>query len=387
MLSQITNVGRFRHAAGIVAATLITVNALGCTSKPVPAPAEPRRWTAYLAEPSRAPSAGEWLPDSLEELWEEKVGRSPTGGAALGDSIIVTLSSDKWLVLVLRHSGTRVWRQRLKGAGATGPLFTGDRVYAASGDRRGRVHAYDLSTGDKLWDEIIGPVTGPIAVSSSTVYAATRTGWLFALDPTTGDPRWSRPFRGPLRAGVSLLDGILAVATDDSLYLVSARDGAVEASGATSGTVFSPPALADSVLLVSSPDGFITAFDSRSLEMLWELPTGEPVFGSPVVSRDTVYAATLGGTLWQIPLAGPGGARSHNLGVPVRASPTLFAGGLLIGTVEGEVLWLAPPGLEPRWRQRFRGPIEEPLLVDDGVLFILDGEGKLHAWGAPAAEQ
>jgi outer membrane protein assembly factor BamB len=111
------------------------------------------------------------------------------------------------------------------------------------------------------------------------------------------------------------------------------------------------------------------------------------VFGSPAVSRDTVYAVTLGGTLWQIPLAGPGGARARNLGTAVRASPTPFAGGLLIGTVEGEILWLAPLELEPRWRRQFRGPIEEPPLVEDGVLFILDGEGKLHAWGAPVAEQ
>ena len=48
---------------------------------------------------------------------------------------------------------------------------------------------------------------------------------------------------------------------------------------------------------------------------------------------------------------------------------------------------MVPDDPEPRWRGEFRPPIEQPPIVDGGMLFILDGRGKLHVWGAPVAEQ
>jgi len=301
--------------------------------------------------------------------------------------VVVTQATDRKLSLYLRHSGTRVWQSRLKGPSSTGAVFDGELVFAASADHKGRLHAYEFGTGKKRWDVTIGPVAGSLALLRPRVFAATRTGWLFALDAATGEARWSRPFPRPLRAGVTALDSVLVVATDDSLFIVAAEDGHVEARSATPGAVYSPPAAGDSVLVATTADGFVAAWDRATLEPLWEQSLGAPVLGSPALARDTVFLVTLNGTLWRIPLNGPEGALTLPLGVTVRTTVLPLSEGVLIGTVEGELLWVVPGEAEPRWRMQFRPPIEQPPIMDGGQLFILDGRGKLHVLGAPVPEQ
>jgi outer membrane protein assembly factor BamB len=300
---------------------------------------------------------------------------------------VVTQASDRPLSLYLRESGDRVWQSRLKGLSATGAIFTDRQVFAASGDPKGQVHAYDLMSGKRTWNERVGPVVGPIAKVGQRVIVGTRAGWLIALDAENGGARWSRPFPSPLRAGVTALGEQVLVATDDSLYLLNAREGLVDARNATPGTVLSPPAVAGGVIVVTSPDGFIGAFNSSTLERLWEIPTRDPVFGNPAIARDTAFAVTQDGTLWMIPLEAPQDALAVPLDLVVHAGPSPLARGVLIGTVQGEVAWFVPEAPKPLWVRQFKGPIETPPVLDRGMLFILDGGGKIHVWGEPPAEQ
>lgn len=347
----------------------------------MPAPdREGRLWPTYLADLTRAPSADQTLPASLEVAWTVGIGKSAAGALAVGDSVVVVQSSDRQLTLLRRHTGARAWRARLDGPGATGPLFTHDRVYTATADAKGRVYQYDLHTGDRTWARLVGPVVGPIAISDTRVFAATGAGWLYALDASNGDVDWRRSFGAPLRAGVSIVGPNVVVATDDSLFLITQLDGQVSARGATEGPVFSPPAISDSLLVVSSPDGFVAAFDPRTLARRWRAPVAAPVFGSPVIARDTVFTATMAGRFWKIPLSEPRSALSVDLRVPVRAAPTPVEGGVLIGTIEGEILLLTGGSVDPRWRERVDGPIEEPSIVDRGMVLVTDGRGRIHAW-------
>jgi hypothetical protein len=108
--------------------------------------------------------------------------------------------------------------------------------------------------------------------------------------------------------------------------------------------------------------------------------TREPVMNSPAVARDTVFAVTIGGSVWRIPLGAPGEASAVQLGVTVRAAPAPLAQGLLVATVAGEVLWVSGPSATPRWQVRVDGPIDQPPIVDQGLLIFLDGRGRIHAW-------
>jgi len=366
----------------------VCVNALACPAVRVPAPAqEVQTWTTYLATLSRAPSANEIVPTTPELRFEFDVGRAPSGPLAVGDSVLVASTSDKKIAVLRRESGMLVWRRRLKGPGAGGPLFAGDRLFAASGDRDGAVHAYELESGKRLWARRIGPVVGPLGAFGATVYAATASGLVVALDSARGDIIWQRRFPQPLRSGVTVLGPHVLVSSDDSLYLVSRRTGERAAATRTAGSVIRPPAVVDQLLVTASPDGIVEAFELPTLESRWRRMVESPMFGSPSIARDTVFVTTMDGALWRIPIDAPWAATMQDIGIPMRATPAPVAGGVLVATVNGEILMLDGASDVPRWRLEADAALEDPPLVSDGTILLIDGTGTVRAWGPTRTEE
>ena len=121
------------------------------------------------------------------------------------------------------------------------------------------------------------------------------------------------------------------------------------------------------------------ALQARTLDPLWSVATGAAIFGGAAIARDTVFTATVHGDVWSIPLRDPASARHTSLNVPIRApvSPTLD--GVLIGTVAGEIVLVGAGG--PRTIvDSLAGPIEQLVLVQDGRMITIDGDGRMQAW-------
>lgn len=324
------------------------------------------------------------MPDSLELAWEFSVGRAPSGPLAVGDSVVIAATTDRKIAAVSRSAGRLIWRKRLNGSAASGPLFTEARAYVATGHRDGAVAAFDIKNGKEQWRRTTGPVAGTLALSDSAVYAATTSGRVIALDLRAGEPLWVRDVRQPLRSGVTLVGPHLVVASDDSLYLLVRRTGERAATVATDGAVTRPPAVAGNLLITTSPDGFVTAFALPSLARRWQHHLDDPVFGSPSVARDTVFAITAAGTLWRFPLHDPARGTALELHVMVRAPVAPVRNGLLIGTVDGAILLIAAGRAEPIVVGQAAGPIEEPPIVSRGTVYLIDGRGTIRAWAAPS---
>ncbi len=302
------------------------------------------------------------------------------GSVALGDSVLAIQATTRYLWVLWRGTGERAWRKRLNAPGATGPLLTPTRVFAASSGQNGTLYAYSLKDGDKIWSEQLGPIQGHLARHGEAVFAATESGWVHAHNLETGEPTWQRRLPGRIRGGVTVVGPRLVVATDDSLYMLATTDGALVTSTATGGAIVNAPAIQHETMVVTSPDGFLAFLEVESLREQWRLEIDAPVFGSPAIARDTVFAISVDGALWTVPLAAPQAARHIRLGAAIRASPAPLARGILVGTLAGEVRWYNPYAREPRVRLQMAGPLEQPPLVSRGDMVIADGRGVVQLW-------
>ncbi len=272
-----------------------------------------------------------------------------------------------------------MWRRKLHGRGATGPLVVEGRVYGASGDERGRVHAYALRSGERIWSREMGPIVDPMAVYGANLYAATRTGDVVALSRSGGDVVWQRRVSTRLSVGVTALGPYVLVAAEDSLHLLRRERGQPVVSRATPGTAIAAPAVAGDTLIFASPMGFVTGLDVHSLRTLWQVDVQDPVYGSPTVARDTVFAVTARGTLWAIPVRRPLEGQALELTSPVRAPPAPVTAGVLVVTLRGEIMHVVESNI-PKWRTRVEAPVEQAPVVDGSMLFVVDGRGEMHAW-------
>lgn len=354
------------------------VNATACAPRRLEMPAsDPGGWSQPLGTGTRAPSADEAVPDDPAAWWRANLGRAASGPPVMGDAVIVALGYDRYLVALDLADGARLWRSRLNAPGAASPLVAGDRIYAASGGHDGRLYGYTLR-GRKLWERRMGFITAPLALVDSLVIAATETGVVTASAASSGQVRWVRQLSQAARAGVVPVPGGLLVATDDSVFRLNPASGQIEARAALPGAPVAAAAFQGDTVVATTADGQVTTFRSDDLAALWSLDLGAAVFGGPAVARDSVFVVSVRGVLWRIPLGDPERADGIPIGAAVRAPPSPVRDGVLIGTLGGEILLVRGDSIMPQFR--VEGPIEQPVVVRDGTMYVVDGRGRLHAW-------
>jgi outer membrane protein assembly factor BamB len=326
--------------------------------------------------------SGESLAVAPQTRWQKSAGRAVRGSPAIGTRVIAVGTSDRNVVLLDRATGEQIWRQRVSGPVAGGPLLAGNLLYVATqAVPDGRVLALRLTTGKVQWRTSTGGVTAPLARTEDLVLAVTDAGDVIALDAATGAQRWRRSLkRGARATPVSTAEGIVVATLGDSLYLLDAATGAVRAQRATPGAVLGTPAVDGHRQFLATTAGHLVALELPTLAVQWDRPLDDAVFGALALVGDTVYALSARGTLWRVPVDAPDRARSVALGVPATAGPTPVAGGVLVASVTGDVLFVDAASDLVRWRTKRRGPIAEPPLVRDRQLILITGDGTVEAF-------
>jgi outer membrane protein assembly factor BamB len=362
---------------------LCTVNAMACAPVTRLGPArEDPGWRVYLGSPRHDVSARESLAVDPQPLWHADPGRAIRGAVAVGDSVIAVGTTDRAVVLLDRATGQRIWRHRVPGTVAGGPLLAGDRIFVGTqAVPDGRVVAIRLSTGRTIWNTHTGGVTAPLALGDSTVVAATDAGQVLSLDAATGHELWRHSVGRAVHATPVLTpDGVVVATLGDSLFLLDAATGAIRASRATPGTVLGTPAFGGMRLFAGTTAGHLLAVSIPDLQVVWDHVVQDAVYGAPALVGDTLFAVTADGTLWRVPVNDPDAARALPLGVPTTAGPTPIAGAVLVGGITGDVLRVETGTDAVRWRTRRPAAIEAPPLVRHGELLLVLGDGTIEAW-------
>jgi len=364
-------------------AVLGAVNAIACA--PVIRHGPDRQdvpWPVYLGSAAHDVSAAEHL-DALPRVrWRRHAGRDVRGAPAVGQNIVAVGTTERMVVLLGADSGYVIWDRRLAGTIRGGPLLTADRVYAASEEApTGRVYALALNTGKVVWSRRAGDVAAPLALGGGTLYAATGSGEVLALDPDKGDVRWRRRLAGSFRAApVPTPSGVVVATTADTLYLLDAASGDVRRKAPAPGAVLATPASAGDRVYVATDRGIVAAVDAATLDTVWTADVGSGVFGSPALARDTLFVLTREGRLVTIPVADPAARHAVELGIIAVAGPTPLADGVLAADVAGVIHCVDPVTGAERWRVKVTGPVEQPPVVRDGRLIVIADRGDVVAY-------
>lgn len=234
---------------------------------------------------------------------------------------------------------------------------------------------------DVVWTSQVGDGSGSKyfllvpAIGSGRIYAADSYGEVAAFDLATGDDIWQAQVGEVESAGFW-----------SSLQFWKSRD-----NGFVSGAI----GQGDGVVMLGTTQGDVFALDDLSGNLLWRSRVSSEVIAPPQTNGDVVVLQTLDGKL--IALDRESGERrwSYDTQVPVLtlrgASPPVFAGELVIcGFPNGRVVALRANGGEPVWEQRIALPqgrseldrmvdIDGTPLVEDGVLYVASYQGRIKA--------
>ncbi len=260
---------------------------------------------------------------------------------------------------------------------ADGTLYVGA---GGAGDSSGSFHALDPITGETKWSkDTAAPVTSAAAVSGGLVYVGTSHGMLYALQPADGSKFWewdltsTEAFTAPVVAERDVYIG----STGSRVYNFDALDSTQKWNQDTYGAITASPVFADEMIYAPSADHSLYAITPGG-DVEWKKKLDGSVNG--VSYRDRrLYVATEGGTLSQINTRGSVDWE-RPLGAGIAATPAVTGDRVFVGTRDSTLYAVdASDGVE-HWR--FTDPtdgVTAPPAVADGTVYVGSRDGTVYA--------
>lgn len=356
-------------SAGSIAAALQSLRAtLGARASEVPR-AGPGMRGSYPSGPV--------VTQGLRVRWQRTLDEGPQWPAGLGAAagwIAVAQRSDQ-LALLHPSDGSISARFPLTDEVATAPVYAGDRLYVASRD--GAVSALAWPQGTVLWNRDDVDVVGLSGYGLDLV-VATREGRLERWD-RHGGTRWRFDAGTPLTTP-ACLHRAQAYAFDESgwLHAVDVTSGARRFKVEVGASVAAPVAV-DGVLLLTARAGELHAFDVETHEVRWSYDLEGEVWAAPAVAGAHVFVASWGERLHALTLKSGDDIWDRSLGAPLTAAPVVAAGVVYAATEAGELLGFDAAGGRPTVRHQVtHGPIQaSPLPIGDAVV-VAAIDGSVH---------
>jgi eukaryotic-like serine/threonine-protein kinase len=215
------------------------------------------------------------------------------------------------------------------------PAISQGKLFIGAED--GNLYAFDLATRKLAWLYHAGAgLASTPAVADGIAYVLARDGRLHAVDAQTGVRRWEFATQGEARFAAYGLYGsekraaptpdpwdfwlsspvvahgrVYFGSSDERMYALDAKTGAVQWAFKTGGMIHAAPAVAGKTLVFGSWDGAVYALDADSGAQLWRYQTEteqktSTLFGvqaPPLVDGDTVYIGSRDAYFYALDLA------------------------------------------------------------------------------------
>lgn len=242
-----------------------------------------------------------------------------------------------------------------------------------------------LPNGGVNWEYPETAFSSPAIGPDGTIYGATSSGSVCALDPEWGDVRWIFPAGGPVNTSPALgADGAIYFGSDDKHVYALNPDGSLNWKYETGAIVRSSPAIgSDGTVYIGSGDNRFYAFDPDGT-LLWTVRAigyyGE-FHSSPAIGADgtiyvgsgdrNLYAVNPDGTLkWTCPVLGR-----------VYSSPCIGADGTIYFGTDYHRFYAVDPSGSILWEYETESLImSSPAVGADGTVFVGCHDGYLYAF-------
>jgi outer membrane protein assembly factor BamB len=349
--------------------------------------------------------------------WSVSIGQGSSSNARLGaapvigDGRIYTMDSQAVVRAISPDNGATIWQRQLtspKASGRTlfggGVSYAGGRVYAVNG--AGDAAALDAATGTIIWQvRPGGPLRGSPTIAADTVYTVSQDNQLFALNIANGEQRWTRS--GSVEA--SGVFGVASPAFAQSTVVAGYSSGELTAYRYENGQEVWSDALTRTTVTTSvhalsdidadpvidqgrvfaiGQGGRMVAVELNTGQRLWELNVAG--IGTPWVAGDWVFVVTddarllaiarsTGKVRWinQLPRFQREKAKRGQISYQ---GPVLAGGRLILVGSNGTLINFDPVSGNFQSQTTVGAPITLPPVVANSTLYVLDDDGRLHAF-------
>jgi outer membrane protein assembly factor BamB len=265
------------------------------------------------------------------------------GTPAVADGRVYVGAYDGRMYAFEVETGDELWNVKLGGSIGSSPLYYDGQIVIAVeyADPEGKMFALDAETGDITWDEpehrptdhphatpAVDPSRGYMVCGSNDGYLYCWSlpdlefEWRFATDP---------PEEGDIKGPIAIYDGAAFFGSwDHKFYRVDLETGTEDWSYDTGHLCMSGPGIDPRVhtVFMGSHDDNLYALDASSGEVFWQFETDDWITGCPTICKDRILVGSKDETLYAVEKAtGDEVWRVENDGV-VTSTPRVIDGAI-----------------------------------------------------------
>ncbi len=217
-------------------------------------------------------------------LWKKNIQESISAGVGISGDVLLLGNGDGEIIALSSMDGEELWRTQLTGEILSTPVGDGSMVAVQTLDEK--LNVLDAASGEILWFyESVSPkltLRGrpqPI-LTASGLYAGFANGRFMAFNPKNGLILWEQRIALPqgrsdlakmvdIHASPVMRDGIIYVSGFQGRLMAISRVTGRPLWGVDSSS-YQELLLTGSMLIVSSEDSKVTAYNANSGELIWQ---------------------------------------------------------------------------------------------------------------------
>lgn len=280
---------------------------------------------------------------------------------------------------VTPHGLALRWEFRGDGGISSDPVAANGLLYA--GSNAGYLYALDPQTGEERWHfKMGGGINLAPTVAAGVLYAAGDDGTLVGLDSQTGLEVWhfktTAPFSsGPIVAG----DTVYAGTEQGLLYALEARTGRERWRFKAGSAISSAPTATETTLYVASHDHQLYALEPATGREKWRFEAGNWLSTPAVEVAGLVYVGSHDENLYVLDAETGQEIRRYSLPYnAVRTSATLADGVIYFGSYDSYLHAVDAASGNELWRFKMGKQTRSSPTVVDGLVYIGSGDGYLY---------
>lgn len=264
------------------------------------------------------------------------------GKPAVGDDLVYMGAYDSKVYAVDKEDGSCQWLFDTEDWIVGGLVLADEQLYVPSTD--GYLYVLDPATGDEIDRRMVGDVwSAPLLTEEGDLYVGTMDGqlWKFTTGGDQLEEAWDKPFK--INTGI-LTNPVLAAGDTvviggigEKLYGIDAASGEEKWSFAGDNWFWGEPAVDGSTIYATSLGKQVYAIDATSGDEMWSHETESPIRGGAVAAVGTVVAVDDSGIVNLLDAETGDLVQSVELDRSVYATPLAVENAVLVLTRSGKV--------------------------------------------------
>jgi outer membrane protein assembly factor BamB len=376
----------------IILTVIDTMGANGTTSQPL---VIHEAWPMFRHDPTHIGYTTSLAPIKNDTIWTVKIGPPVIGELWMYPSAAIVrntifISSTNYTVYAVDINGTVIWKRTLDPYRIySSPAVSDGLVFV--GNENGYVYALNATNGEIKWSKPVStgtPIYSSPIVVDNVLFVGSQNERVYALDKNTGNIlRYSPYLGGAIDSSPAVAGGRLFVGSNNgSIYALNQTTLSIiwNFPTPTHGPVKSSPAMLGDMVLVGSADGKLYALKATSNnpngEVKWSYQTGGEVRSSSAIAYGMVFVGSMDGNIYAINVTTGEKIWSKPIGEIGWSSPAVAEGKVFVGSRNKKVYALNAKDGSIIWSYQTGGPVESSPSILDDILYIGSQDGFLYAF-------